>query len=215
MPLFVKEPFQEKGRVDDHPVQTIDILPTIADVLGVTPLWDGLDGRSVFAPGPPATEGRLVMREGELRFPASGRQKYEVLREKLRLFGVRRGEALDPFRIGPSGTGALVGRPVAAVSVGAPSEQEASLERSEAYQSIRLDQDPFPALLKGRLDGEDAGPTTIGIALNGRLAAFTRTYDGGSFYAMLPPRLFREGSNELEVYVVEETAGGTVLHPAG
>lgn len=35
MPLLVKRPGQEAGRVVDEPVQTVDILPTIPDVLGV------------------------------------------------------------------------------------------------------------------------------------------------------------------------------------
>ena len=47
VPLFVKRPDQKKGRIDDSIVETTDILPTIADVLGIE-LPDEADGRSAF-----------------------------------------------------------------------------------------------------------------------------------------------------------------------
>ena len=44
IPLFVKAPGQDRGRVTTGPVQTIDVLPTIADALGVRLPWK-VDGR--------------------------------------------------------------------------------------------------------------------------------------------------------------------------
>src|SRR4029453_4829022 len=46
-PLFVKLPGQSEGEVDDRPTETIDVLPTIADVLDVEIPWE-VDGASVF-----------------------------------------------------------------------------------------------------------------------------------------------------------------------
>ena len=45
VPLFIKTPGQRAGRVSTRPTQTIDVLPTIADELGVTLPWR-VDGRS-------------------------------------------------------------------------------------------------------------------------------------------------------------------------
>ena len=42
-PLLVKEPGQDAGVVDDTNVTSIDVLPTIAERLGLTPDWD-VDG---------------------------------------------------------------------------------------------------------------------------------------------------------------------------
>jgi hypothetical protein len=42
-PLLVKEPGQDEGVVDDTNMTSIDVLPTIADRLGLTPDWD-VDG---------------------------------------------------------------------------------------------------------------------------------------------------------------------------
>jgi len=48
-PLFMKLPSQDRGRVVDGHVQTLDILPTIAGVLGVKIPWH-VDGRSALLP---------------------------------------------------------------------------------------------------------------------------------------------------------------------
>ena len=49
VPLFVKYPGQSRGRIDDRDAKTIDIVPTIADVLGVTIPWH-VDGVSLRRP---------------------------------------------------------------------------------------------------------------------------------------------------------------------
>ena len=46
VPLFVKLPGQRRGRITDKPVRTIDIVPTIADVLGFQIPWR-IDGASL------------------------------------------------------------------------------------------------------------------------------------------------------------------------
>jgi hypothetical protein len=49
VPLIVKEPGQREGVVNDDNVLAIDVLPTIADVLGVELPW-AVDGRSALGP---------------------------------------------------------------------------------------------------------------------------------------------------------------------
>ena len=48
VPLFVKYPGQRRGRIDSRGAKTIDIIPTIADVLGVRIPWH-VDGISLRA----------------------------------------------------------------------------------------------------------------------------------------------------------------------
>jgi hypothetical protein len=45
VPLLIKEPRQHDGRIDDSNLMSIDVLPTVATVVGVTPDW-ALDGVS-------------------------------------------------------------------------------------------------------------------------------------------------------------------------
>ncbi len=49
VPLFIRLPFQTQGMVSDKDVQLIDIVPTVADLLGLHVPWQ-LVGRSVFGP---------------------------------------------------------------------------------------------------------------------------------------------------------------------
>ena len=46
VPFFVKAPGQTEGRVDDHVVRNLDVVPTVADLLH-TRVWWKHDGRSV------------------------------------------------------------------------------------------------------------------------------------------------------------------------
>ncbi len=83
MPLFVKYPGQDGGEIDDRPAHTVDILPTIADVVGVEPPWE-VDGISLLgdarSPDEPVvvadwflsqvepTDGHLTHLDGEAGF---------------------------------------------------------------------------------------------------------------------------------------------------
>jgi arylsulfatase A-like enzyme len=49
VPLLVKAPGQRRARVNDAYAQTLDVTPTITDVLNV-PLGYRTDGRSAFSP---------------------------------------------------------------------------------------------------------------------------------------------------------------------
>jgi hypothetical protein len=80
VPLFVKTPGERTGHVDDRSAQTIDVVPTIADVLGMTMPWK-VDGESLLRPDRPypskvvvlSHTGRVV--EAPWRLVAAERQK--------------------------------------------------------------------------------------------------------------------------------------------
>jgi sulfatase-like protein len=90
VPLFVKEPRQSRGRVVDTVMQTTDVLPTIARVLGIRVPWQ-MDG------GPAVSRTRL-----ESKLAAA-------LRRQTALFGS------DLFGVGPHLE--LIGRAVADLPV--------------------------------------------------------------------------------------------------
>ena len=46
VPLFIKAPYQRSGQKSDRAARTIDVLPTIADILGIDIPWP-VDGRSL------------------------------------------------------------------------------------------------------------------------------------------------------------------------
>ena len=118
VPLFVKLPHQKRGRIEGAPARTIDIVPTIADAIGVRIPWH-VDGHSLLGPRPP--ERRVVLvKDGGKRFvvpaPELEARRERALRRQLRLFGS--GEPISSlFAVGP-GRGrvnhSIEGRPLPA-----------------------------------------------------------------------------------------------------
>jgi hypothetical protein len=118
VPLFVKLPHQKRGRIEGAPARTIDIVPTIADAIGVRIPWH-VDGHSLLGTRPP--ERRVVLvKDGGKRFvipaPELEARRERALRRQLRLFGS--GEPISSlFAVGP-GRGrvnhSIEGRPLPA-----------------------------------------------------------------------------------------------------
>lgn len=193
IPLFVKAPGQDRGRVTTGPVQTIDVLPTIADALGVRLPWK-VDGR----PADQAPENRpaadMLTRDWEpLRVDAATleRRRRAALDRKLQLFG----DALYS-------TDALVGRPVSAF--GAAAGATATIDVTSELDDVDL-QGPLPTMITGTIAGVGAGRHDLALAVNGRIATTAQSFpwEGDErFSAFVPPDAFRAGRNAVEVLLV-------------
>ncbi len=208
-PLFVKLPGQDRGRVVDRHVQTLDILPTIADVLGIRIPWQ-TDGSSA-----------LDRRAGSSRVDVAGvsapyavalRQRRTSLERQLALFGTGTwGARLSAT--GPYWT--LVGRPVGELQVLGSLAAKASVDSlgSKLLRALPKRMQLVPSPLSGTISGLRAG-TTLAFALNGRMAALTQAYrdrgGGLRFSALAPDSAFRPGRNTLRAFVVS----GPVSAPA-
>jgi Sulfatase len=126
VPFFVKAPGQMEGDVDESLVRTVDIVPTIADLLGTRVYWRH-DGRSAFSE---ATAERRVLRLPSRSFARTieigveelERRRRTIRRRRARTFGTGlQSLALfgDPwaaaYRIGPNRE--LLGRRVSELRV--------------------------------------------------------------------------------------------------
>ena len=105
IPLFVKAPGQREATVNRAYAETVDIVPTIFDVLNVRPLVR-MDGRSAFSPEVQGRRSIRILQRRTFRplsFTAAEweRGKAAALERKLRLFGVGRDGPLRLFRVGP------------------------------------------------------------------------------------------------------------------
>ncbi len=209
VPLFVKAPGQTRGETVDTPARTMDIVPTIADLLGVELPWEP-DGRSLLEAG--ATDGEVVVDtysgelvEGELDDLLERRET--VLARQIELFGEGNDEP-GLFGIGPRPE--LLGRPVdglASATGGGPT--------FESYGTSDYDPaSPFaPVRVYGRIDGAPAGQD-VAIAVNGRIVAVTRSFahDGETLVtAVTPEEAYRPGANNVRLYVVQGAGDATVL----
>jgi hypothetical protein len=198
-PLFIKAPAQAIGRVDNRPMPSIDVLPTMADILGVKIPWK-VDGRSAL--GPRRTPGPVTIIHNDIG--TVGRSQTfngpagfaKVLRSRAAPPG---GDpALRVYRIGPYG--ALIGRPAAPLVSHSPSRR-GTLSTPDGWNNVDPSADYVPwTTATGTITGVRAG--TVAIAVNGRVAGLALLTAGGRYDAMLAPTLFRAGKNDVTAYLV-------------
>ena len=176
------------------PVQTIDVLPTIADALGVRLPWK-VDGR----PAEQAPRNRpavdMLTRDWEpLRVDAASleRRRRAALDRKLQLFGD-----------GLYSTDALVGRPVSAFAAAAAGAT-ATIDVTSELEDVDL-RGPLPTMITGTIAGAGAGRHDLALAVNGRIATTAQSFpwEGDErFSAFVPPDALRAGRNAVEVRLV-------------
>jgi hypothetical protein len=89
IPLFVKRPSQLSGAIDDRSARSVDIVPTIADVLGIDLPWK-VDGRSLLVADRPYPSNVTILKRtgGAVTAPWSTIKaaRDEVVAWKVRLF---------------------------------------------------------------------------------------------------------------------------------
>jgi len=210
VPFFVKAPGQNKGRIVDRPLETIDVLPTIAATVGVRLPWR-VDGRSERAGKP-----REIVEIASLRFdprPLASRRAASVA-ARIAAFGAHAGWG-RALRIGPHVR--LIGRRVADLPHMTQSVERARIEDEAAYTLVDPTSSFLPAYVGGRIDGGDAG-RPLAVSVNGRIAGVTRTYRDGNrvrFYSIVPETAFRSGPNDIAVYAVVHGHGHMALRLLG
>jgi hypothetical protein len=242
VPLFIKAPGQMKGAVDDGMVRNIDVVPTIADMLG-TRLWWRHDGESVFSPASQARD-ELVMTTRDFRREIR-MDRHELLERRAanrrrwgRLFGTgARSERVfgDPwasvYRMGPNTellgrrlTGLDLGRSVARVLPGTRRGAADRGVRAKIANAGLLDHvDPGdrirPTRVTGRLiGGSPDGTRELALVVNGRIRAVGRSFHlrrrpAEYFSFVFPERALRRGHNHVEL--LEVVDGGDTFVPLG
>jgi hypothetical protein len=204
IPLLMKAPGQRRARIDDAWVETIDILPTIFDLLDLDPRVE-MDGRPARSPG--------VQRRDELRFLI--RNTFEVLRipaaeferetqavvdRNVRLFGTGRDGPERIYRIGPNQE--LLGRRASAAS----ERVDVDLVYAADYEEVDLESPFVPTHVVGRVRSEGEVGREIAVAVNDTIVGVGRTFElvegdeGELVSVMVPPSAFRNGRNRVEVF---------------
>jgi hypothetical protein len=215
IPFFLKAPGQKKGRVDSAYAESIDILPTILDVLNVNPKVH-MDGKSAFSSDVRRRRSIRIIERNSFKPISFGVGEWEARRKaaldrRLRLFGVGREGPLRLFRIGPDQQ--MLFEPVSAFSVTRGSG--ARFAQASEYRNVDLRSPTIPVHVTGYLNGTPTG-RTIAIAVNGKIGAVTNSFHLTTgkqtiFAAMTPESLWRQGRNRVEVFEV----AGTTLRSLG
>ena len=216
VPLFVKAPGQTHGRVNGALAQTLDVTPTIADVLNV-PLGYRADGSSAFSRAVRARrQVSLTTRDFSSIVRMSARrwkaQRRAVVRRRLRHLGSGDWASLYTS-LGPHRE--LIGRDVA--SARRPTGVRATISLSPSFARVRRSSGVVPCQIAGRIrDSGAERERDLAIAVNGRIEAVGRSFhlkgeSAESYAVMVPEDALREGRNKVEVLEVTDEGAMVLL----
>lgn len=215
VPLFVKRPFQREGGVDLRNVETIDILPTIADLIGVQIPWT-IDGCSMFDPDCAPRFHKTMYSRDDVRmsFDPAILDRPESLERKLELFGSGSREN-GLFAIGPHRD--LIGRRIDEIEIRGSANVRVELMQ-RAFERAQQRPDRF---VLSRITGIlDRNPTPeelpyVVIAVEGVIQAVAPAFSGRKgthfFSAMLPEDATRDLRDRVELFALETSPSGPVL----
>ena len=206
VPLFVKLPGQTEGRIDERNVEAFDILPTLADALGVEVSWR-LDGTSALDASLPARKTKTLRRKQQIGEPivvdAAPPTRIPGLDLKLRFFGSRPGWE-GVYAMGPRPD--LLGRARDELALSDPARAVARIQDASRFEAVNLGSETFIGYIEGSVEGPDLPPGPLAISVNGRIwaviAPHSRSQEKLEFVAMLPESALQEGANLVEVYAV-------------
>ena len=208
-PLFIKAPNQSVGVVSDAPIEGVDVLPTLADMLDIEVPWP-VDGTSVLDEDPRYVDPGC---EDVRRF----------MRFDIYLVGGEPGDA-DLFElcandIVPDGLDPIVGElrpgdewdtaPLARLTpfdhlLGRPWD-ELDAEPSETVVELDRASDTFDGsspplgLIRGSLK-QPISPEWVAVAIGDRIAGFSKIYDTESF--LLDPDLAADLNTQNQFTVI-------------
>jgi hypothetical protein len=201
VPLFIKEPGQTAGAVEDGNWQHVDLLPTVADYAGVEVPWrvDGVSWQQERRTTAEKTFYPYLDRPGTLDGPAG---LAEILADPA---------GFPP--VPPAPLPELVGTAVGDLPV-REGTVRAEVANAEAFAVVDPASGTVPALVHGTVPDTVPEGTPLAIAVNGRVGAVVPVVagaDGGHRFAGLveDSGLFTAGENELELFLVPD---GFTLH---
>ncbi|MFT7462201.1 MAG: hypothetical protein ACI9EF_000539 [Pseudohongiellaceae bacterium] len=215
VPLFIKAPAQQQGALREGFAETIDILPTMLELLGLGSLSDPAAGHSLMGSLPQAPAERTVMTfangGAELRVPGTIAGLAERVAQRQQVFP-RLGQS-GLFAVGPQRE--LLDRALHELTLGAATSLA-------DLTDLGLLQSPFPRestprVVQGRWRGESAGDFLL--AVNGVIRATTRSLAADKFglqhfTLFVPEEVLQDEHNRLALFaVMSEPGAELVLHP--
>ncbi|HVF04513.1 MAG TPA: sulfatase-like hydrolase/transferase [Frankiaceae bacterium] len=216
VPLFVKVPGQTTGELVDTQAETIDVLPTVADVLGFR-LPDGVTGRSLRG-NPPPRERVLIDQFGNVfKAPPEFPQLQESVDHMYARFA-HDGDRLNLYATGPYK--GIVGRQVGELGT-APGTMRAKLDQPD-YWTKGAPAGFSPTHQTGTFEGRPAGtkagdPVHLAVAVGDEIVATARTFDVDGDAAKLdlfvPDDKLAPGHPQVRLFAVTGDAARPRLTP--
>ncbi len=203
VPLFVKFPGQEKGRVVNGGVDSLDIAPTVLDVLGVEPP-DDLPGTSLAGDADPPLDPKVTSHGTfgtvELDRDLVAKRRRAAVAQRNRTFAGGQLYALG----GHAGLiGKRPGRVSGLVPLGSSPDDPAALLNVDTESRER------PSFFRATIVPGGEPGRVVAVALNDRIVATQRTWadeaSGHEVIAVnLPSGEFLDGANEVSLHEVPD-----------
>ena len=219
VPLFMKTPAQHEGVINDSRVETIDILPTIADLLDIDLPWP-LDGHSALDGSVPQRSHRTIFRSNtrhtRLRFETQALEQArdKALEHKLAVFGsgkTRPNGLFHPYAELPD----LMYKNIHEIGIHAEAPVSVTLDQAGLFTMVDPTSQFIPTHITGQIhDTENLpSPVQLAVAVNGSIQAITRPWafpvkgETGRWSAIVDETVFRSGHNDVQVFLVSGVTG--------
>ena len=214
VPTFLKFPFQQKTGICHDLVSGIDILPTIALVLGIPLPWETC-GKSL---EPWITGDTNTLRSGKVavfglgEFSLRDIEGFPLLAWKDSVFGS--GTPMTRL-VRRDRNHAFLGKSLQDLDIRSNELPfTAEVENIDQFNHIEPRSGYLPALIRGHIThASPQGKLPLTIALNGTIAATTSTTQWDDkmafFTALFPEMSFQPGMNEVELFLIQENSTGS------
>jgi hypothetical protein len=212
VPLFIKEPNQAQAEVDTTPARTMDVLPTVADILGIDIPWEH-EGRTLRGQDGDPSSLIIQARSGEPITLDNVTDGVQVASERLHeVLGSVSG-SLEPYSVGDFDS--VIGTVVHDSQI-QPSGLSASVDEAWRLAHVAPRTGFFvPGFLHGDLQGSVDPNVQVALAVNGEVRTVVPVFSIESgqarFNAIVPDEAFIAGFNDLRLYTVTGPPDSPVL----
>jgi len=221
VPVFIKPPNQTKGRVDDRNWEQVDLLPTVADIAGLTIPWkvDGFSGTG--APKRTRTEKWWYEHPGDRRVVPGPQNFHQVLQGVTDTL-VRAHQNGDKGLYQFGDTADWVYKRPQDIGQISTDPRTAKMKGWSQFKAVKPGSAPAPSLVVGQVtSGTPPAGSTMVVAINGKIGGtggFYPPHEGEpptAFAAMVPDFLFTAGpgQRQIQIYLATRAGGRVTLQP--
>jgi hypothetical protein len=218
--LFIQAPGQPKGRVDDRNWEHVDLLPTIADTVGLTIPWK-VDGFSENGPPRRLRSDKWWYEDPEGRRVVPGPPNFQQVLSGVTDTLVRAHQNGDKGFYQFGDTGDWVYRTPGQIGRVDGATLAARMRQWTRFRIVTPGARWVPALVVGQLSSRVPPDATVVVTVNGTIAGTGGLYPAAEgerptmFAAIVPDFLFTPGpgQRQIQAYLTTRTAGHVTFQP--
>jgi hypothetical protein len=217
VPFFMKIPHQKKGEIMDRNVESIDILPTISQIINMPLPWK-VDGESMLHNAKPERPKKIIYNYRHEKFVFNDTKDFyeSGLVRKLSIFG----SGSKPYGLYNIGAHReLFKRHISDINVAEKSDITINFNKEFFYTNIDLESSFIPTQIRGNIhfETERTGPLDFAISINNVIYATTKSFahkkNTAQFSGIVPESAFRMGKNDLNIFLISKNNGEFLLIP--